>query len=394
MGFLLPSKELLERRIQAVYMENGFDSVLTPGTVEYAMAKSLADELYNLYNQLENVYNSTNLSTASGKDLDLIGELVGLKRNQATYAYSAETDMNVVFYIKPEYRDTDDFDTLNISEIPSGTLVSTADGLNFTVGNSILYSDPHLMYVSVTAVMPGAEYNVDAGQLIKHNLSANPSLSSVAHKIGVINRFAITGGASDESDEAFRYRISQAFASNMAGNKVAVLTAIRSMPEISDAFVVDNVYGTGTFGVFIIPTFPVIAQSLINKVQETIDIVKPVGTKGYVLYPEYKAVKLNIEIVPSTKSFTSMDVMKDTLASYINNLKLGETLYTRQLENHILSYGNVDSVIIKSIEIGEYDPKENSYFGFIETEANELALDAQSKWVSATSLIDICLTEA
>jgi phage-related baseplate assembly protein len=84
-----------------------------PGSVTRLLAESFAREYAVLSRQLEGIYNASFVETASGRDLDQIGLLVGVERRTATFAIGS-----VVFF-RSTPSPADIF-------IPAGARVSTA----------------------------------------------------------------------------------------------------------------------------------------------------------------------------------------------------------------------------------------------------------------------------
>jgi len=89
---------------------------LTPGSPIKILVDLFAIEMVGLWTQLESVYNSAFLNTATGESLDNLGQLVGAERTSSTYATGTITF----------FRNTA-LTTANPRIISKGTKISTSD---------------------------------------------------------------------------------------------------------------------------------------------------------------------------------------------------------------------------------------------------------------------------
>jgi uncharacterized phage protein gp47/JayE len=85
---------------------------LNTGSVLRTLTESLAQEIYYQYQQMQNIYDGTRISTAEGDDLDNLGTIVGITRTEGNQA-----EVDVTF--ERESTVSSDF------TIPAGTIVST-----------------------------------------------------------------------------------------------------------------------------------------------------------------------------------------------------------------------------------------------------------------------------
>src|SRR6185436_4990309 len=84
-----------------------------PGSITRLLAESFAREYAVMSRQLDGIYNASFVDTATGRDLDQIGLLVGVERRTATFAIGSA----VFFRSTPSPADI---------FIPAGTRISTA----------------------------------------------------------------------------------------------------------------------------------------------------------------------------------------------------------------------------------------------------------------------------
>ena len=74
------TKEEIVARILSALEKNASISATSPGSIARAFADSFGAEMFYLYESFKEAINQTNLSTASGRSLDLIGELYNVQR--------------------------------------------------------------------------------------------------------------------------------------------------------------------------------------------------------------------------------------------------------------------------------------------------------------------------
>jgi hypothetical protein len=75
-------------------------SAVYPGSIARAFAEAFSSEVSDLYEALRFNINQSNLSSASGRNLDLIGDLYGVSRKSITeYASEDRQSFNIEFFI-------------------------------------------------------------------------------------------------------------------------------------------------------------------------------------------------------------------------------------------------------------------------------------------------------
>lgn len=241
-------KRNLENRIKSKIGE-------TPSTRDSMvniLSSSIGDEIISAKRELTNIFNSNQLSNATGLALDNIAfNMYKLARRPATFAYSTERERNVYFYTS-----SGAFGLINNNlsiVIPAGTLISTEDAASSntivyrTIADKILNSGDNISYVEVEAMNVGSDYNVDSNNLVYHNFRAYADVDSQSLK--VTNTFPIVNGADIESDESLRFRVSNYMQAQMNLNSDAILLRALELPGVLDIEVIPSYYGIGTTGV-------------------------------------------------------------------------------------------------------------------------------------------------
>ena len=110
------TKEEIVSRILTALEKNANISATSPGSIARAFAESFGTEMFYLYESFKEAINQTNLSTASGRSLDLIGELYNVQRKTISDQLIFDrSTANIEFFL--------DIPSSGDVIIPKGTLV-------------------------------------------------------------------------------------------------------------------------------------------------------------------------------------------------------------------------------------------------------------------------------
>lgn len=188
-----------------------------PGSVVRTLAESFAREYAVLSRQLELVYQSAFIDTATGRDLDQVVALVGVERRSRTFA-SGE-----VVCSRSTPAPADIF-------IPEGTLVSTGEVPAVTVATTedrTLRTGTLSVAVPVAALVTGPGGVAQAGTL------------SVIHRpiLGVeaaTNPQAMSFGGGSETDDSLRRRAARALEASGRATAGAITGALVSVEGIRE----------------------------------------------------------------------------------------------------------------------------------------------------------------
>lgn len=151
----------------------------------YVMDKSvIADMFSTVYEDITNVYNRIDINIAEGKDLDNIGDILGIPRPSATYAMVELTFMS----------------NSNIEEdihLDEGFIVSTKTGIQYMCLEEV-YIPVGVSEVNVQAIclIPGVRGKVGEGALT--------ILETNATGLSVTNLCGSSGGVEEYSDDEYR----------------------------------------------------------------------------------------------------------------------------------------------------------------------------------------------
>lgn len=326
------------------------------------------------------------LSSAKGEFLDLFGDLLALPRLTSVVAGVDENLRCVKFYV-----DSGNFGTINGGndiDIPEGTIIATRANIRGTLykttSSFTLLSTLSSAFVAVEAINPGKDSNIGANSLIYHDFTNYTD--QLNNSLRVTNNFAIMNGQDLESDENYRYRLSQRVLEAEAANETAIRLAALSAPGVADVQLIKYYRGIGTFAVIIKSTLPVVSDSLINEVTLKIESVKGLGNISFVKKPKETGVSFKLIVYHNAtiteeeqELYTSQFI--ERITSYVNNLDLGDTLYLNRM---IAELFTISSTIVA---IGELDrPIEEAYI--YKTSLSEDGKIRQKLIADYTSAID------
>lgn len=172
-----------------------------------------------LFSLIEDVYNSRFIDTAAGDSLYNLGKTIGM---------SLICDTKSTGYIK--IRGTPGV------KIPAGFLVSTYDGLQFTVMDNVTIRDDGEVSALIRAVEAGPEYNVVAGTI---KMIVNPASVNGINEIN--NDAETSGGRWTEKDHEFRSRYYKSVDYMGGVNADAIRSAIlNDVGGVASTYVYEN----------------------------------------------------------------------------------------------------------------------------------------------------------
>jgi len=161
-----------------------------------------------------------------------------------------------------------------------------------------------------------------------------------------------------ESDDNYRYRISQQVLSFEKANETAVRLAALSVDGVRDVITKPFTYGTGSFSIYVVSEQPITPNSILEAVRNSVYSVAGYGIRFEVLSPDIIDVMMNI-LVSSQARTTETDKniilanARTKVISYINSRTVGQPLVVSEIENAIRDVSAyITSVNIASMRIG------------------------------------------
>lgn len=327
---------------------------LTPGAKARSLLEAVAQEVGVLAQSFDLELAEAFIRTATGDSQDFIGELLGTQRLEAQKAEVSAASTNIKFYVI-----SGTFGDINGAQdiiIPSGTIISAdtkigvnAESIQFvTTADVTLAAAAIEAYVSAISLGTGARYTIGANKINSHNFTNYADLANGTLRITNID--GISGGTDRETDNNYRYRLSQSVLASEAANETAIRLATLSVAGVANVVMVPYDRGTGSFSVYIKSIYPVVSSALIDQVQSAVARVQSYGNKGIARSPKNIGIELTITVnyrealVQEEKDDIVLKI-HEALMFYINNLEIGEDFVFQEVVQRVL---DVDSRI-KSI---------------------------------------------
>lgn len=357
------TKEEIIVRILNSLEQNANITATSPGSIARAFADAFGTEMHYLYESFREAVNQTNLSTASGRALDLIGELYNVRRRTISdeLVYQRST-ANIEFFLAQPH--TSDL------VIPKGTLIFNDVG-QF---NSIQYSYKLVQDVPILAglkraygiVEPNFESNefvAAIGSLVKHNYIAPPGVILYCS-----NPKEVYPVRNAESDDNFRRRILSATRSNAVGTMESMRFAALSVSGVRDIRVREASYGLGSCEIIVIPEVAGKIGNIPSVVQDAVASARPVGIRlnVRVAEPVEFSVAATVMLPYGTSDNLRIGVERQAevfVKRYLNSFTIGDQVSIQEIERQIklstdiIKSVNITSTSAKGFNVGKKDFK-------------------------------------
>lgn len=328
---------------------------ISPGSVARALTESITTELGDYYDILDFNIAQSVLSTASGRALDLLGQLYNVQRRTlGQYAAAEQKVGTFLFYLEKPYNSP--------LVIPAGTRVyASAEGtigkqLSFTTTEAAVIQPGNLrVYVSITPEFGDGIYSAGINTLTVHNFIPPPGVA-----VRCNNPRPVMARQGFESDDDYKSRILKGIRVASAGTLEAVRFAALGVNGIRDVRVRQTPYGLGSFEVLVVPEEARLTQAVLDQVRTAINQVRPVGVSMYLVQPGPFPVDISAVVSLKTDSLSentatqqnTSTAVRNAITRYINSLLPGETLVYNKLIQEILDVSN----IINDVQITRYAP--------------------------------------
>jgi len=387
-----------------------------PGSIANALVELLASYQAGLYAYLSDGIFGTVLAEAVGTQLDNIGVLLGRPRSSSTTAIDPSTT-NVRLYIDPALS-TDTTGLLNLlpTICADGPVNPSYDKGTNTItlksGLTLLTQDPAITYhtteavalvgtdtvvgVPVVAGGTGTAYNIGAGGLTQHKLiDTQPVLEPIAKYLLCTNTADIVG-ADTESDDNYRYMLSNQVLAAAAANETAIRLAALSVPGVSDIVMRRYTYGVGTFSIYVIGTTPISSEGLLNTVYQAVSGITAYPEKFTVTGPDYLGIKMDISLtfLPTTKSTDQAGIIsgvQQAIIDYVNNIPLGGQLIINEIIQRAMDVSTeILDLVITNLVTGRYNQQINRLEFQQPVIVSNLTTGAHQKFYTNYSYLTVC----
>jgi uncharacterized phage protein gp47/JayE len=358
--------QLVQNWINAYAAETGVTPNLQPGNIALAYAYADAGQAESLQYMAQVVINFARASTSTGADLDSWMADFGFPRLPAGYAGGTVTFSTPVPL------------TVN-ALVPVGAVISTPGGAisyqviadttqaaySVSLNAYVLIAGDTSMNATAQALVAGASYNVQAGQLTQ----IQATIYGIA---AVTNASAIQNGSAAESDTSFRARFVLYINSLSKGTQQAIQAAIEATGGVGlKVALFENVQAVGNPPTSFNSPYPGNFVALIDNGTGS----PPSGLLSTIytaLFANVRAFTISYQILPPYVSHpsivTTIRVNPDSteatgtvqanvqaaLVAYINALPIGGTLWISDLIDTIINADpNVEAIEDGSTKIND-----------------------------------------
>lgn len=348
----LKSKEqMLVATLNALQKNAGISSV-SPGSIARAFAEAIHSEISDLYNSLKVSIEQSNLSTASGINLDMIGTLYNVQRRTISSELVPErVTGNIEFYLNTTHSST--------VTVPKGTLVyNDTTAFSSTQYQYELSSDVVIAtgntraYGSVKAKFADNNVTASRNTLTKHNFISPPGIIVYCN-----NPKEVYSSLNSESDDNYRRRIVSAIRGSASGTAESVRFAALSVKGVRDVKIREASLGVGTCDIVVIPETQAGITTMSQLVYEKIKSVKPVGINMNLRIATKKLVNVSATLTlrEGTTSAIARSVENQSkifLNRYLNSLTIGDSVSIAEIERQMkLSSELIMSVTVSNIKV-------------------------------------------
>ena len=344
----IKSKEqMLVATLNALQKNAGISSI-SPGSIARAFAEAIHSEISDLYNSLKVSIEQSNLSTASGINLDMIGTLYNVQRRTISSELVPErVTGNIEFYLNTTHSST--------VTIPKGTLVyNDATAFSSTQYQYELNSDIVIAtgntraYGSVKAKFADNNVTASRNTLVRHNFISPPGIVVYCN-----NPKEVYSSLNSESDDNYRRRIVSGIRGSASGTAESVRFAALSVKGVRDVKIREASLGVGTCDIVVIPETQAGISIMSQLVYEKIKAVKPVGINMNLRIATKKLVDVSATLTlrEGTTGAIARSVENQSkifLNRYLNSLTIGDSVSISEIERQM----KLSSELIMSVTVG------------------------------------------
>lgn len=331
--------------------ENTDITFLSEGSIARSLVEATNLEIARVQEYISANQSNCYLNTAAGYYLDLIGEMLGVRRLNASSGSANSNDGNVQFYVNAGNLGDKlpDYSNANQGKISAGLKVMTADGsIIYRVVDDVFFPRTNKsVFVSVLSEGTGPSYKVGRGKLVSHN---GPS------GVQVTNLKSIDNASSIESDSDYRFRLSNATASRSTANEIAVKLAAIGSSDIANVSLQEFARGAGTYDALLIPIGNSVSFRSSEGVKRSIEAVTAFGISARVKQPDYVKFKLTIQLISisgAAQGITDVNKLnaKNAVLSYIDTIQLGGELIINRIRAAVIDSVTQDVKDINILEL-------------------------------------------
>jgi len=331
--FYTKSKSEILNQIMNSLSRNAGITNTSPGSIARAFADAVSDQIGDLYTILKFNMDQTMISTASGRNLDLIGELYSVKRKQITETLATDRNIaNVIFSIAKVYSRS--------IVIPKGTLIyndiATEANLQFPfslVEDVTIEVGSKRTYGQVIPSFSGQSFTAAIGSLTRTNFIPPPGVV-----LSVQNTKEIHNRIDYESDENYRRRIIRSVKLYSAGTVEAIRLAALAVKGVRDVRIREASYGIGSCEVVIVPESVTTSSTIDRAVFDQLVDYRPIGINMNISVANRVPIGAVVNIILSSgvsqaQGSSIANQAAYFIKRYLNSLTIGDTLNIESMKS-------------------------------------------------------------
>lgn len=344
-------EQMLITTLDSLQRNAGISSI-SPGSIARAFAEAIHSEIGDLYQSLKYSIEQTNLGTASGYNLDMIGSLYNVpRRTVSSDLVPDRVTANIEFMLNST--------TSSTITIPKGTLVRnnitsfSSNQYSYELtGDVVITPGNTKAYGSVKAAFADPNITAARNTLTSHNFIAPPGIVVLCN-----NPKEVYSSLNAESDDNYRRRIISAVRGSSSGTAESIRFSALSVKGVRDAKIREASYGIGSCDIVIVPESQSSISTMTQLVYEKVKAIKPVGINLNLRIATKKLVDVSANIVlreGSTEALASavQNQARIFLNRYLNSLTIGDSLSVAEIERQMrLASEVIMSVTVNSIKV-------------------------------------------
>jgi uncharacterized phage protein gp47/JayE len=336
----------------------GISNIL-PGSKLHQIAESIALESTISEDYINNYIKENSLMTATSFTLDAIGENhFGIKRIKMAKPVITTSMKCIKFYTNNGVSfgeiNKDASELLRDIVVPEGTLITGSyNGTEYvfrTTSRLVLDKSLNIGYVAAEMSI-GSNTTLPSGTLKAHSFTGYTNAASKL--LLVTNATAIGTGRDEESDDNYRYRLTNAVKAGSQSSYFGIRNSLLALPGVSNIEIVNGAYGGGTFAVFVQGITPITSDDLIQTVKDHLGAMVPAWCTYTVNSPRYIGITLKLSINSGSNPLTDRAVQSivNAITENVNNF-YGNAFNILTLQQMAANASSeVFSAIVSSVQI-------------------------------------------
>lgn len=358
--------DILRHALQKLQKKTPVTSI-GPGSVARSLAEVVINELGDFYSVMDYNTAMTLVSSATGRALDLMGELYSVQRKQIGRVATLEQQVGTFYFYIDEPHTSD-------IVIPQGTIVATDN--DSYIGNQYTYRTTATVrikagrlrvFVGITPDFADSVFTSGAHTITRHEITQPQG----EPKLKCTNPKTIAPQVGYETDENYRLRIIKAVRTAAGGTQEALRFTALAVPGVRDITIRNTPYGLGSVEALVVPEERTMAERVLADSIRELRKVSPAGVKLYVREPNYVPMDIiGSIIVKNDLTFDKSGVERRAeigVIRYLNRLLPGKKFVHNQLIQSIMDSSDtildvsITTMRVDNVEVlrRNYTPKED-----------------------------------